>query len=114
MVYQRDIVEVILAEGLGNHPAIVISNHLVMEMEYACICVMMTSKDKNDEFSFKITDDMLIKPMGTTHCEARCQLINYVPINSIIRNRHNNQIKLAPFKKLLKKINSTTFSTEEL
>lgn len=115
MVYQRDIVEVIFDDDFGgNHPAIVLSNKLVQEVEGYFVCVMMTSSNYNDEFSFVITDSMLTKPLTKKHCEARCHLINFVPLDSIIINNHRNQIKVNPFKELIKKINSSTFSTDEL
>jgi hypothetical protein len=74
----------------------------------------MTSSDFDDDFSFVIDDNMLSKPLNREHCEAICHLINFVPIDSIIRNRHRNQIKVDPFKDLIKKINDSTFSTDEL
>lgn len=115
MVHQRDIVEVIFDDDLdGNHPAIVLSNKLVQEIEGYFVCVMMTSSNYDDEFSFVIEKNMLTKPLNKKHCEARCHLINFVPVDSIIVNRHNNQIKIKPFKKLIEKINSSTFSTDEL
>lgn len=115
MVYQRDIVEVVFDDDFGgNHPAIVLSNKLVQEVEGYFVCVMMTSTDFDDEFSFVIDDNMLIRPLKRPHCEARCHLINFVPIDSIILNNHRNQIKIKPFKDLIKKINDSTFSTNEL
>jgi len=115
MVYQRDIVEVIFDNDFGgNHPAIVLSNKLVQEIEGYFVCVMMTSSDFDDEFSFVINDNMLTKPLKRKHCEARCHLINFVPIDAIIVNKHRNQIKVSPFKDLIKKINNSTFSTDEL
>ena len=46
MVAQRDIIEVVFDDNLGgNHPAIVISNKLVQEVEGYFVCIMMTSKD---------------------------------------------------------------------
>jgi len=115
MVYQRDIVEVVFDDDFGgNHPAIVLSNKLVQEIEGYFVCVMMTSSDFDDEFSFVIDDNMLMKPLDRDHCEARCHLINFVPIDSIINNRHRNQIKIKPFKDLIKKINDSTFSTDDL
>ena len=85
MVYQRDIVEVVFDDDFGgNHPAIVLSNKLVQEVEGYFVCVMMTSTDFDDEFSFVIDDNMLIRPLKRPHCEARCHLINFVPIDSII------------------------------
>ncbi len=114
MVHQRDIVEIAFGNGIDNHPAIVLSNALVQEVEGAFVCVMMTSKDYDDEFSFKIDDTMVVKPLSRKHCEARCHLIQYVEMESIIINSHNNQLKIDPFKKLIKKINDTTFSMKEL
>lgn len=115
MVYQRDIVEVVFDDDFGgNHPAIVISNKLVQEIEGYFVCVMMTSSVYDDEFSFLIDDNMLSKPMHKKHCEARCHLINFVPIDCIIVNTNRNQIKMKPFKALIDKINSSTFSTDTL
>lgn len=115
MVHQRDIVEVIFDEDFGgNHPAIVLSNKLVQEVEGYFVCVMMTSSNFDDEFSFPIEDNMLIKPLHRKYCEARCHLINFVPVDSIIVNRNRNQLKINPFKELIKKINNSTFSIDKL
>lgn len=115
MVSQRDIVEVFFDDDFGgNHPAIVISNKLVQEIEGYFVCVMMTSTNHDDEFSFVITDEMVVKPMNREHCEARCHLIQFVPIDNIMKNSHHNQLKLNAFKKLIKKINDSTFSTSDL
>lgn len=115
MVSQRDIVEVCFNDDLGgNHPAIVISNKLVQEIEGYFVCVMMTSTNHDDEFSFVITDEMVVKPMNRNHGEARCHLIQFVPLGSIMKNAHNNQLKLEAFKKLIKKITDSTFSTSDL
>lgn len=78
------------------------------------MCVMMTSSDFDDEFSFVINDDMVMSPLGRNHCEVRCQLIQFVPLESIITNSHHNQLRVAPFKNLIKKITDSTFSTEDL
>lgn len=115
MLNQRDIVEVLFDDEFGgNHPAIVLSNRLVQEVEGYFVCVMMTSSNFDDEFSFVINDEMLVKPINRKHCEARCHLLNFVPVEAILKNNHRNQIKLEPFKDLIKKINETTFSIEEL
>lgn len=87
---------------------------MVQEVEGYFVCIMMTSTDHDDEFSFIITDDMVSNPLNRPHCEARCHLINFVPAENILKNAHNNQLKLEAFKKLILKINSTTFSTDEL
>jgi len=115
MVYQRDIVEVIFDDDLGgNHPAIVLSNRLVQEIEGYFICVMMTSSNFDDEFTFVIEDAMLMKPMRRKHYQARCHLINFIPVDAMVKNRHSNQMKVDSFKALIKKINDSTFSLKEL
>ncbi len=115
MANQRDIVEVVFDSDLGgNHPAIILSNKLVQEIEGYFVCVMMTSHNWDDEFSFVITDDMVVKPMGRDHCEARCHLINFVPVDAILRNSHRNQLRIEPFKQLIKKITDTTFALGEI
>tara|TARA_R110001592_G_scaffold78374_1_gene235128 strand:- start:60 stop:407 length:348 start_codon:yes stop_codon:yes gene_type:complete len=115
MPSQRDFIEVDFGPDFGgNHPAIIISNELVQEVEGYFVCIMMTSTNHNDEFSFVITDEMAVKSMNREHCEARCQLIQFVPSEAIIVNRNNNQLKIAPFKELIAKITSSTFSTDVL
>ena len=115
MVSQRDIVEIVFDGDFGgNHPAIVISNKLVQEVEGYFVCVMMTSTNHQDEFSFVITDDMVANPMNRDHCEARCHLIQFVPTENIINNAHNNQLKLSAFQRLIAQITQTTFSTGDL
>lgn len=115
MINQRDIVEIAFPEDIGGkHPAIVLSNKLVQEVEGYFVCVMITSKYYDDEFSFRITKNMVTKPMTKPHNEARCHLINFVPTDAILHNMHYNQLKLDAFKALIKKINETTFSVREL
>lgn len=115
MPSQRDIVEILFDEDFGkNHPAIILSNNLVQEIEGYFVCVMMTSTNQDDEFSFIITDEMVTKPLNKEHCEARCHLIQFVPVEDIVDNGHNNQLRVEAFKELMLKINSTTFSTDEL
>ena len=115
MVNQRDIVEVSFDSDFGeNHPAVVLSNKLVQEVEGYFVCVMMTSTKQDDEFTFVITDEMLTKPSNKNYIEVRCHLISFVPVDSIINNSNFSQLRIEPFKKLMKKINETTFSTGDL
>lgn len=115
MVHQRDIVEVDFSmDQGGKHPGIVISNNLVQESEGAFVCVMMTSQSYDDEFSFIITNDMLTRPSNKEHSEARCHLISWIPLEQINPKPYNSQLRIEPFKSLIKKITETTFSTNEL
>ncbi len=74
----------------------------------------MTTRNHDDDFSFVITDEMLSQPLGVEYCEACWHLINFVPVDSIIPNAHNNQIKIGSFRNLIRRINDTTFSTGDL
>jgi mRNA-degrading endonuclease toxin of MazEF toxin-antitoxin module len=113
LVNQRDIVEVYF-DGAGIHPVVVISNNLIHEVEDYFIGVMMTSKSKNDEFSFVLNDEMTVKPMKKKHSEVRCHLISYFPIENINSTAHHNSLTIKAFKKLIAKINDTSFSTKNL
>lgn len=116
MVSQRDVVEISFPNSVGGkHPAIVLSNNLVHEIEFGSfICVMLTQKNIDDEFSFVIKDDMLTNPQKNSHCEARCQLIMFVNESDIIPKPYSNQIKIDAFKNLITHINSSTLSVEDL
>lgn len=112
---QRDIIEVCFGEEFGgNHPALVISNNLIHEIEDAFICLMMTSKEKDDEFSFPLTKEMLTKPLSKDYAEIRCHLVQFIPAEEIINNTHYNKVKLKYFKKIIDKMNRSTLSTNDL
>jgi len=81
-VNQRDIVEVNFELPGGRfktHPALVISNQQVHDMEDIFYAVMISSKPYNDEFTFALTNSMLTKPLSKTSY-VKCQLLqSYTP-----------------------------------
>lgn len=114
-IRQKDILEVSfnLPDGLANHPVIVLSNDDAIEDENSFIAVMLTSKKNNDEYSFEITDEMLLKKLNVDYCEARLHLISFFKENEVITNHFtNNQIKQDYFKELMKQIFRITFDQD--
>jgi hypothetical protein len=115
-VSQRDIVEVVfnLPQGGLTHPVVVLSKEDAIEQENGSfVGVMMTSKDYDDEFSYKITNDMLTKPFpaGVKHSEVRLHLISFFHESDVIKNSHyNTQLRVDSFKSLVKYISSLTFN----
>lgn len=98
MPYSRgDIIELpFLIPGknkLENHPGIIISNQTVYDIEGIYICVMVTHSDLNEEFGFKLSDDMFVNPKKALEGYAKGHLIAYVLKNHLIRNAHRGKMK---------------------
>jgi hypothetical protein len=84
-VSQRDIIEVPfnLPQGLIVHPAIVIScENAIQQEDNHFVAVMITSDKIEDEFSFRLSDVMINKPMPK-NCQVRLHLISYFGIKDI-------------------------------
>jgi hypothetical protein len=98
MPYSRgDIIELpFLIPGknkLENHPAIIISNQAVHDIEGIYICVMVTHSGLHEEFGFKLADDMFANPKKAPEGYAKGHLIAYILENHIIRNSHRGKTK---------------------
>lgn len=114
---QRSVIEVYFENG-GNHPAIIISNDLVKEIEGYVIVIMMTSTKWDDEFSFPLNSEMFSPKLyiPKNHCEARLHILSVPLIDSkiIIPNSHKCKMKSTYFKEMINKLFETTFTTKEL
>lgn len=112
---QREIVEVQFSLPPDGkflaHPALIISNSDINEIEEGFTAVMITHADHDDEYSFLIDDKMFSKPMGDkSHQEIRLHLISYFLDKDVIPNRHgSNKMKTEHFKRVITQINSETF-----
>jgi hypothetical protein len=109
-VHQRDIVDANfrLPGGIFKpHPVLVISNDIIHECEESFIGVMISGTPEIDDFSFPLTNDMLTKPMKKS-CQVRCHLISFFDKSDIVGAR-KSEMKITPFKDVLKKINSSVF-----
>ena len=85
-VGQRDIKEVNfeLPDGsLKIHPALVLSNEHVLDVEDIFYAVMISTKPFNDEFTFKLNNSMLSKPLAK-QSYVKCQLIQSCSIDEVI------------------------------
>ena len=101
-VNQRDIVEVqfpLPGGSLKPHPVIVISNNQINEWEDAFIGVMLSSKDYDDPYTFKIMNAMLTKKPKTKY-QARSHLIRMFD-ESQITKRGLGSLCIDPFNHLI-------------
>jgi mRNA-degrading endonuclease toxin of MazEF toxin-antitoxin module len=92
-INQRDIVEVQFELPIGTfkiHPALVISNNSVLEVEDIFYAVMISTKDYNDEFTYAINNSMCTKPLSKTSY-VKCQLIQSYSENEVLS-------KISPLK----------------
>lgn len=108
--HQRDIVDVNFKLPRGKfepHPVLVLSNDDINTYEGFFIGVMISGVLEHDNFSFPLTPEMLTKPMKKS-CQVRCHLISLFVIEDIIEGK-KNEMRAAPFKELLNKINAAVF-----
>jgi len=108
-VNQRDIVELNfeLPNGkLKAHPALVVSNQNVLDVEDIFYAVMISTKEYNDEFTFKLTNSMLTKPLSKTSF-VKCQLLQSYSINEVISKI--SSVKPQHFELIKKTIFDTVF-----
>ena len=100
-VYQREIVELQyeLPNGqLKTHPALVISNTAVHEIEGIFYALMISSKPLPDEFAFELNDKMLTKPLSKTSY-VKCQLIQSYSEEEILKK--HGMVKQKFFNEIL-------------
>ena len=93
-----------------THPAIILSNEDVYDADELYVCVMMTSIEKKDLFSFEITQDMLQMPNNKKFSQARYHLITYIMEKHIFSKYPKNTIKPNALNRLLERINEVTFN----
>ncbi|WP_439582948.1 type II toxin-antitoxin system PemK/MazF family toxin [Dyadobacter bucti] len=94
-----------------EHPGVVISCLDVYNHDRCYICVMMTSNDADDQFTFRLNDAMLERPNSKSTSQVRCHLITYVReihINSNL-GRPFNRLKRQALERLMAHINTNVF-----
>ncbi len=86
---------------LKRHPALVISNSEVHEVEDIFYALMISSKPLPDQFAYSLTDDMVTKPLSKKSY-VKCQLIQSYTEDEIIRRHGKIKLKyLQEVKELL-------------
>jgi mRNA-degrading endonuclease toxin of MazEF toxin-antitoxin module len=107
-VCQGDIVEVVFPAP-GNkspHPVLVVSNEDFHEAEEAFIAVLISSTAPDDEYSFHLEKEMLLKPTKKP-CQVRTHLISLFQNTEIIQKV--SSLKKAPLQKVIEKIKYSIF-----
>lgn len=99
---------------LKEHPAVILSNSEINELEEGFVAVMMTSNNPDDEYSFPISDDMVSLPFNDKkHREIRLQLIGNFMDSDVIPNKQPLRfLKETHFKRLIIQINEITFGLD--
>ena len=95
-----------------DHLFIVLSVRQANEYENTFIAVMITSSEKyNDDFSFRLTDDMFDFPLLKKNSHARMHLLQLCMDKEIV-GRRLNKMKPFYFKELMKAIGDLIFHYE--
>jgi len=93
------------------HPALIISNQDVYDADECYICVMLTTSERNDIFTYEITDDMLQKPNNVPYAQARLHLVTYVLEKHITMRLPKNRMKANSVDKLVEHIREISLSS---
>ena len=103
-IQQRQVVTVRYPVSAHAHPAIVLS--VDEGNDDWVVCVMVSTMDWKDEFSFPLTNEMMDPPMSK-RCEVRLHMVGGFPAESVSPDRQ--KMKPAAFKRLLREINEVVF-----
>lgn len=109
---QRDIVEVnfLFPDGtLKVHPAIIVSNDQLQEDEFGLVyLVLITSNlDLNPQYSYPLTDDMLVSHSFSKLSVVKCQIIAGYTNRDIIRRL--GSVKQDYFDEIVDKVIESVF-----
>jgi len=98
MAFNRgDVVEIpfnIPGHGLKNHPAIIISNEEVYNIEGIYICVMVTHSDMSNYFAFDLESHMFLNHRNMPEGKAKAHLIAYIEERHIIPNANSRKCRM--------------------
>ncbi len=113
MPTQRDIVEVVYElphENMKPHPAIIISNEAIHELEDMFYAVLCSGKQEPEEMSMELTPEMVngFKMTKTTYIKTH--IIQTYSFHDIIR--HIGTVKPEAFKRIKEKITQSIFEAE--
>jgi mRNA-degrading endonuclease toxin of MazEF toxin-antitoxin module len=109
-INQRDIinVEFMFPNGeIKTHYAIVVSNNELIEAEGFVYLALITSKDYNSEYYFKLSDDMILNFRFPKKSYVKCHIL-MVTVDNILSPRVGT-IKKAPFEQIKNRIIESIF-----
>ena len=111
-----DIIDVFFefpkVKNTTTHPAIIISNQEVYEADDGYICVIMTSSNYIDQFTFELTNEMLQKSNTKSFSQARCHMITFVHEKHIFDRYPKNTLKPNAVERLIAHLNEVSFSDD--
>jgi mRNA-degrading endonuclease toxin of MazEF toxin-antitoxin module len=108
-IFQRDIVEINFMFPNGKtkpHMAIVVSNDDLQKDEGFFYVVMISSKNYNPQYTFKLSDEMLTKPL-LQQSYVICQLLGGYTEQHVIKKC--GQVKNKSFLEIIEKIKESIF-----
>ncbi len=111
---QRDVLLIDFPLGYGNkHPVVILSNNHFNTAELNYMYVMLSTKQKpNIDFCFEITPEMITNPISDETSYAKLNLIDIAEEEDMYVLKKYGQIKIEPFKELLRAMNLMVFSEE--
>jgi len=98
------------AKSNASHPAVIISNDDVHNSEDSYLCVMITSVDGNDLFTFNLEPSML--ESGSVTGQARCHLIGFVQERQIAETHPIATLKKEVVNRLVERISEVSISED--
>ncbi len=107
--HQRDIVEINFLLPTGDfkiHPAIIVSNDELQEDEGFIYLCMISSKDYNDKYFYKLTDEMTTNKFDK-QSYVKCQIIVSDIESGVYRKI--GQVKQPYFSEIVEKIKESIF-----
>lgn len=109
-IHQTDIVEVAFYTGQKPeaHPAVIVSNDEIFELEGFFYAVLLSTKNIFPEYTLEISPDMIIKPRNDRTGYAVCHMLQQFYPEDII-SRTGATLKRSAFDKVIAKVQASIF-----
>lgn len=93
---------------IQEHPVVILSEDHVYEGEGFYICAMVTSKNTDDRYTFKLTEDRIIKPLSD-ESQVRIHLIDRFWEDEFIDSSRINHMTVDGFRHLIDRMEEIVF-----
>ncbi|MEW6470082.1 MAG: hypothetical protein AB1458_14240 [Bacteroidota bacterium] len=115
-ICRRDVVNVVFGSNTReNHLVIVLSPEEINSEERQFLGMMITDSpyfDRNNDYSFPLDDSMFVHPLKEKGSKARLFLINFLKVETIVSGKRVNEMRIEPFRELIKELNLKVFGVE--
>ncbi len=94
-----------------THSAVVLSTADVYHHDKTYVCVMMSSNNVNDKFTFKLENSMLQNANNKCSSQVRSHLITYIPDAKVrpANGAPHNRLRKHALERLISHINEVVF-----